>query len=144
MDETSVITIPLEIVELEDNSYHIIVPVEINGIKGDIIIDTGASVTVIDKQLVSGEEETESISELQSGSVTGQIDNIQVIHARSFIIGEQSLENIRMAIIDLDYVNQMYNNHLNRKIIGLLGCDFCVKYKVVIDYQNEVFTLKLS
>ena len=44
-------TVAVEIVGLEDNSYHLIVPVEINGIQGDMIIDTGASVTVVDRQV---------------------------------------------------------------------------------------------
>lgn len=43
------IKIPIEIVELEDNSFHIIVSLQIGSIEGDFIIDTGASVTVIDK-----------------------------------------------------------------------------------------------
>lgn len=48
--------IPIEIVELESNSYHLITPFEINGVKGEAIIDTGASVTVIDNQLLEGNE----------------------------------------------------------------------------------------
>ena len=43
--------IPIELVELEDCSYHLIVKVDIDGIAGDMIIDTGASVTVADQKL---------------------------------------------------------------------------------------------
>ena len=46
-----------------------------------------------------------------------------------------------LAAIDLEYVNEMYVKHLNRKIIGLLGCDFCVRYQVAIDYRKKEFTM---
>lgn len=130
--------IPVEIVELEDNSYHLITSVEINGLKGDVIIDTGASVTVIDKNILSGDEKHNKDVKIQSGSVTGQITDIKVIHAKHMQIGNARFKNIRLAAIDLDYVNEMYNERLKRKIIGLLGSDFCVKHAVVIDYQKKI------
>ena len=44
------VSIPLELVKLEDNSFHLLVKVEIDQIQGDMIIDTGASVTVLRKR----------------------------------------------------------------------------------------------
>ena len=66
-------TVAVEIVGLEDNSYHLIVPVEINGIQGDMIIDTGASVTVVDRQVFPEDLPEEADVQMTSGSVTGQI-----------------------------------------------------------------------
>ena len=121
-------TVAVEIVGLEDNSYHLIVPVEINGIQGDMIIDTGASVTVVDRQVTSG-------------SVTGQIHDVHLVKAAKFKIGKRTIKEMPLAAIDLEYVNEMYDKHLNRKIIGLLGCDFCVRYQVAIDYRKKEFTM---
>ena len=59
-------TVAVEIVGLEDNSYHLIVPVEINGIQGDMIIDTGASVTVVDRQVFPEDLPEEGIDELDA------------------------------------------------------------------------------
>lgn len=132
------IIIPVEIVSLEDNSYHLITPIEINGIKGDIIIDTGASVTVIDRKQLNEEEIEGAEIRMQSGSVSGQINDVKMFCARNFKIGGVSFKNMQIAAINLDYVNEMYNQHLKRKIIGLLGSDFCVKHKVVIDYQKKI------
>ena len=58
-------------------------------------------------------------------------------------IGDRKFKNLKLAAIDLKYVNDMYNRHLNRKIIGLLGCDFCVKHKVVIDYRSKELSFSL-
>ena len=65
------IKIPIEIVELEDNSFHIIVSLQIGSIEGDFIIDTGASVTVIDKLTPFSYEPLDDVSEINSGGVCG-------------------------------------------------------------------------
>ena len=139
--QAGITTVPVEIVRLEDNSYHLIVKVEIDGLRGEMIIDTGASVTVIDQKLFPGKEEDETTVKMQSGSVTGQIDNVHLIKAKEFKIGGRKIRNMQLASIDLKYVNDMYDKHLQRKIIGLLGCDFCVKYKVVINYRTKEISL---
>lgn len=135
--------IPVELVELEDSSYHLIVKVDIDGIAGDMIIDTGASVTVADQKLFQNQMLDDTSISMQSGSVSGQINNVRIIQAKCLTIGGRRLRNFRLAGIDLDYVNEMYNRHLKRKIIGLLGCDFCVRYKVCIDYSKKELTLNL-
>lgn len=137
------LVIPVEIVRLEDKSYHLIVGVEIDGIKGDMIIDTGASVTVVDQKLFAGKASEETTVKMQSGSVTGQIEDVRLVKADRFKIGNRKMKNISLACIDLDYVNNMYNQHLKRQIIGLLGCDFYVRYKAVIDYQKKELTLNI-
>lgn len=134
--------LPIEIVELEDNSYHLIVKVEIDGIQGDMIIDTGASVTVIDNQLFPEKKEAENGVSMQSGSVSGQIENVRLIQAQQVCIGNKKFKKMQLAEIDLEYVNKMYHNHLKRKIIGLLGCDFLFRYKAVIDYGKKELSLK--
>ena len=74
-------TVAVEIVGLEDNSYHLIVPVEINGIQGDMIIDTGASVTVVDRQVFPEDLPEEADVQMTSGSVTGQIHDVHLVKA---------------------------------------------------------------
>lgn len=136
--------IPVEIVKLEDCSYHLLVTVEIDGIQGDMIIDTGASVTVVDQKMFPDKANDESTVQLQSGSVSGQLNDVHLLKTDHFKIGGRKMKNLQLAGIDLDYVNEMYKKHLNRKIIGLLGCDFCVRYNVVIDYRNKTLSMNLS
>ena len=117
---------------------NLITPLEINGIQGEAIIDTGASVTVIDNDLLAGNETEPTDIQIQSGSVTGQIEDIKVIKIKEVKIGNHRFKNMLLAAIDLNYVKEMYNRQLERKIIALLGCDFCVKHCVVIDYQKKI------
>lgn len=138
------ISVPIELVTLEDSSFHLIVNVEIDGIRGDMIIDTGASVTVIDQELFPEKmSHPENTAKIQSGSVNGQIEEVTMLQADYLKIGGRKLKEIQLAGIDLTYVNNMYHQHLNRKIIGLLGCDFCVRYQATIDYSRQKFTLNI-
>ena len=59
-------------------------------------------------------------------------------------IGNHTIENIHAAIIDLQYVNSLYDKHLHRRVAGLLGSDFLVKHEAIIDYRNKELTLKVS
>ena len=100
-------TVAVEIVGLEDNSYHLIVPVEINGIQGDMIIDTGASVTVVDRQVFPEDLPEEADVQMTSGSVTGQIHDVHLVKAAKFKIGKRTIKEMPLAAIDLDYVNEI-------------------------------------
>lgn len=117
--------------------------VGIDDIEGDMIIDTGASVTVVDRKLFPAQEGEEAEVRMQSGSVSGKIDDVRIITAKRFTVSGRKLRNFRLAGIDLGYVNEMYGRHLQRKIIGLLGCDFCVRYGVCIDYRSKELTMNL-
>ena len=89
-----------------------------------MIIDTGASVTVVDRQVFPEDLPEEADVQMTSGSVTGQIHDVHLVKAAKFKIGKRTIKEMPLAAIDLEYVNEMYDKHLNRKIIGLLGCDF--------------------
>lgn len=104
------IKIPIEIVELEDNSFHIIVSLQIGSIEGDFIIDTGASVTVIDKLTPFSYEPLDDVSEINSGGVCGEINEVQLVNITALQIDNHTIENIHAAVIDLQYVNSLYDN----------------------------------
>lgn len=89
------IKIPIEIVELEDNSFHIIVSLQIGSIEGDFIIDTGASVTVIDKLTPFSYEPLDDVSEINSGGVCGEINEVQLVNITALQIGDHTIENVQ-------------------------------------------------
>lgn len=138
------IEVPIEVVELEENSFHIITTIQIGSIEGDFIIDTGASITVIDKSTPFSHEPLDDVSEINSGGVGGEITEVRLVNLPVFKIGEYTLENVHVALIDLQYVNTLYEKHLRRRVSGLLGCDFLVRHEAVIDYKNKQLTLKVS
>ena len=137
------IEIPIEVVELEENSFHLLVECEINSSqKGEMVIDTGASKTVLDKNFVDDYQKAEQEeSEVKSrGLGEGSIDT-EMAKIDSFQISDLFINNFSCALIDLSGINEMYRQYCDREICGLLGSDFLLKYNGIIDYSRRVLQL---
>jgi hypothetical protein len=137
------IEIPLILVELENENYHILIETKFSDNEPQIwVIDTGASKTVLDINLINIYTEVETpLTEIESMGIgdTG-------IETKSGIIGEmklgnESLYNLNVALIDLSQLNILYHRFTNKKISGLIGSDFLVRYKAAIDFKKLVLTL---
>ena len=128
--------IAIELVELEEDSFHIVTSVELfSGVKGYMIIDTGASKTVFDKSFLGDDiEYLDNESDLQSGGLGGAIADIQVCTLDYIKIDSFTIENPSLAVLDMSAINDLYQEHCNKRIAALLGSDFLFKYKAVIDY----------
>lgn len=139
------IRIPFEIIELESDSYHIHTKIYLpNNEVGYAVIDTGASKTVLDKHFVGDVYHFEDInSDMSSGGIGGDIDEIKLISPNYIKIEDFEILNPQIAIIDLSSINKLYEHHCNRVISGLIGSDFLVKYKAVIDYKKKQITFTL-
>lgn len=140
------IEIPIEIVELEDNSFHLLIECKINSNQtGELVIDTGASKTVLDKNFVGDYQKAEQVeSEVKSkGLGEGSIDT-EMAKVASFQIGELCIFGFSCALIDLSGINEMYRQYCNREICGLLGSDFLLQHNGIIDYSRRVLQLSVQ
>ena len=61
----------------------------------------------------------------------------------TFYLGRLKVENLKVALIDLSHINQLYYKATNLEICGLIGGDFLLKHKAVIDYKKKVLQLSL-
>lgn len=134
--------IPLQLIELENENYHILIETEfLNGESGKWAIDTGASKSVFDTNQLNHFRFTENsntdiqssgIGEVQIETQTGIIFKLK--------IGDFELNHWPVAIIDLQFVNKLYSQFTEETIVGLLGSDFLVAYSAVIDYRKLELT----
>lgn len=135
----------LKIVELETENYHIMVDGEFaDGTCSTWIIDTGASKTVLDKNL----SDYYSISEsdhpdgLQSAGINEGMVDTQVGRMKSLKLGTVQIDNLKVALIDLSHVNDIYSKYSDLRIAGLIGGDILKKYHAVIDYRKKKMILQ--
>lgn len=138
------IKIPIHIVELEPESFHIVFEAEHRSASMFLLVDTGASKTVFDKSLPEATYEiNEKHSKLETHSVGISQGELEVQHIlfKSLIINKILFRNVPSVLVDLDHINQVYEQLGKPKISGLIGSDFLIKNKAVIDYDKSLLIL---
>ena len=136
--------IPIKLIKLDEKSYHLLIVAKINKVKVNLIIDTGASRTVFDKSLLGDDlkvTEPHKSGEIQSaGIMAANIESVQGT-AASFKLGKLKLRNFQVILIDLEGINLLYKKATGKKVHGLLGSDFLLQMKAVINYDKEILFL---
>lgn len=135
--------IPLQIVELEDKNYHLIATsVFHDGTTGNWVLDTGASKTVFHKKLTSFFWELEGEhEEIHSAGIGEQALETSLATLKPFRMGNYEVARLKVALLDLTHINRLYSKATNFEICGLIGSDFLLKHKAVIDYKRKVLIL---
>jgi len=135
------IEIPLQIIELEHENYHILI--EGNFEDGSLscwIIDTGASKTVLDKNLSSYYEmiDSDDMEDFQSAGINQGMTETSVAKLNFLRFGDLKITGQKVALIDLNHVNEIYEKYTSYRIAGLLGGDILMRYQCRIDYANKI------
>jgi len=133
--------ISFDIVELEENTYHPLIKAEFRGLDEHWwVIDSGASKSVFDVSLIDYYEVGENDSVMATG--LGK----EVVETRSATIvelkiGEFSFGPLKVALVDFKHINDEYAKFSDRKIVGLIGCDFLYSQKAIIDFKQKMMVL---
>ncbi|MBN1767860.1 MAG: clan AA aspartic protease [Prolixibacteraceae bacterium] len=139
-------TVPIQLIELENENYHILIEGFLkNGKSLQWVIDTGASKTVFDANLAEHFDPDElEATEIQSAGIgEGHVETqTGILHEIYF--GQMSLSDWPVAIINLGHINKIYSQFTDIEIAGLLGSDFLLKHQCIIDFKNLQITLYVS
>ena len=136
--------LPIDIVTLgEDNSYHLFVSGVINGQKCDLLIDTGASHTIFDATLIPETTDSEWIEkEIQSAGIHAGELKSSIGRIKKFKLGDLKRVDWTVVLIDLTHVNDLYSKFISKRVAGLIGSDFLLKHKAIIDYKKKELVLR--
>ena len=137
------IIIPIELCELETGTYHPLVKARFgNEYVGWWVIDSGASKSVFDKSMAEHYQPDENPVKQATGlgkdlveTASGEIGELW--------LGQFNFGSLTIALIDLSHINQEYARFSDKQIVGLLGSDFLIRYKAIIDYGQQQLILKL-
>ena len=136
--------LPIDIVTLgEDNSYHLFVTGSINGQKYDLLIDTGASHTIFDAQLIPEVPAAEiQGQEIQSAGIHAGELKSSIGRISKFKLGDLKRVGWTVVLIDLTHVNDLYRKFTDKRVAGLIGSDFLLRHKAIIDYKKHELVLR--
>jgi predicted aspartyl protease len=122
-------------VPFEYISDHIFVSVTLGGADGLWVLDTGASMSVIDRGYAEG------LGLPLSGEILGQGAGNTVDAAFTtlppFSVGSIEFQEQQVAAIDLVW---LFRRLADIEVVGILGYDFLSRFVTKVDYANEMLT----
>ena len=139
------ISIPLKIVHVDKQGYHIFVKAKINGKVANLLVDTGASKTVLDANRIElfAERRNMILNEhISSGLGTNSMESHTIV-LKKLQVGELLFKNYEVFLLDLSHVNQTYIKLKYKPLDGVIGGDILVLSKAIIDYKKNTLTLNL-
>ena len=131
-------TVDLELLSIEGDCFHLMVNAKIGRKKIRMLVDTGASKSVFDKERLSkiiGNEEFENMEQLSTGLGTSTMQS-QMTEVSSFSIGKVKIIDSPVVVMDLSHVNESYKALGDKGIDGVLGSDFLEFHNAVIYYKK--------
>lgn len=137
--------IPLELIRLEEDNYHLAVKSLFeNGGEALWVIDTGASKTVFNISETHHYDAIPADAETTVRSAGIGADQFEttlgMLHP--FKIGDRVIKPMKVALLDLSHINTLYYHAVGREISGLIGSDFLLENRAVIDYAGLSLRLR--
>jgi predicted aspartyl protease len=140
------IVVPIDIIKIEDEGFHPHMKVKINNKTAVMLVDTGASKTVFDLELIKNyikDLESEMHDKFTTGLGTSSMVSHKAI-INKLEIGELEILNWDAVLLDLSHVNNSYEQLGIQQIAGVIGCDLLVAYKAKIDFNQSKISLKVQ
>lgn len=115
-------------------TQHLLCKARINGVKARMLIDTGASNSCLNwARMEDYAMETDGDSFEASGASEGKIAAIQSKPC-GLKLGSIKLPDFSFMILDMEHINASLKKQGAKPIDGIIGADFLLQHKVVIDY----------
>jgi predicted aspartyl protease len=139
------INVPLQIIDLNADGFHPLVNVTLDGNPFTLVIDTGASKTALDKDLLlnANEKVILNINEsLSTGLGTNTMQSYTTM-INDLRIGDLQVTSFEVAVLDLSTINIAYAQMGHPEVLGVLGGDLLMRYEAVIDYGKKTISFKV-
>ena len=122
---------------------HFEIKATINGVKGNFILDTGASSSCVGFEAIDTFKlKVKDSSILAAGA--GATDMATKMSKKNKVkIGKWKHDKVILVLFNLVHVNTALINHNSKPVDGIIGADILKKGKAVIDYEKKYLYLKL-
>ena len=137
------IEVPLQLLDIEGEGFHIMVKGMIHGKEASFLIDTGASRSVFDPStIVSFIEDIqfEKKEGMSAGVGSSDLESATFV-IDSLSIGSLEIKDYEAVALDLENIHEMYAKLSLPHIDGIIGSDLLQKNKAVINYRSKKLRL---
>jgi predicted aspartyl protease len=132
------ISVPLQLINLQDDGFHLLVEIVVFGETLFAVVDTGASRSVFDKALME-KHITELVvsDETQAATIFSTATTLQGTIPK-LKIGKLTLKDYPTVGLDLQSVTDTYVQLGHPPISGIIGGDILMQFEAKIDYKRKV------
>ncbi|RZJ19827.1 MAG: hypothetical protein EON51_16550 [Acinetobacter sp.] len=135
------ITVPLTLINLQDDGFHLLVEIVFFGEKLFAVLDTGASRSVFDKGFMEHHiQELSESQETQAATIFSTSTTLQGVIPK-LKIGGLILKQYDAVALDLQGVSDTYIQMGHPSIAGIIGGDILMKFNAKIDYKQKLLRL---
>ena len=137
------IEVPLQLLDIEGEGFHIMVKGMIHGKEANFLIDTGASRSVFDPKTISNfidDIQFEKKEGMTAGVGSSDLES-STFKIENFSIGDLEIANYEAVALDLENIHEMYGKLGLPCIDGIIGGDLLKRHKAVINYRNKKLRL---
>ncbi len=134
--------VPLEVRQFDDGGCHLFVSAYIYDHAIRLLVDTGASHTLLDKKIITTllpEVTLQPNALLATGAGTNNLKS-EIAQLPELRIGAVRLK-ATVAVMDLAHVNDTYRQAGLPEIMGVLGCDILVSNQAILNLKKERLSL---
>jgi len=123
-------------------TQHLLIKASINGVKGNFILDTGASSSCVGFESIELFllEAKKSKTKASGAGATGMFTQIAV--GNQLQLGRWKHSGFELVIFDLSHVNEALIEHKAKPVHGIIGADILMKGKAIVDYNNYYLYLQ--
>ncbi|MEW4923449.1 retropepsin-like aspartic protease [Algibacter sp. 2305UL17-15] len=122
---------------------HFEIKATINGVKGNFILDTGASSSCVGFEAIETFNLKVKDSKILAAGA-GATDMATKMSKKNKVkIGKWKHDKVVLVLFNLIHVNTALVNHNSTPVDGIIGADILKKGKAVIDYGKKYLYLKL-
>jgi predicted aspartyl protease len=123
-------------------TQHLLITAKINGVKGNFILDTGASNSCVGFESIEHFtlDAKNSKTKASGAGATGMLT--QTASNNKLQLGKWKNNKLDLVIFDLSHVNEALSHYKVKPVHGIIGADVLMKGKGIIDYFNHCLYLK--
>jgi len=137
------IDIPLQLLDIEGEGFHVMVKGMIHGKEANFLIDTGASRSVFDPNTIStfiDDLEFEKKEGMTAGVGSSDLESA-TFRIDAFSIGGLEIADYEAVALDLENIHEMYEKLGLPRIDGIIGGDLLKRYKAIVNYKSKKLRL---
>ena len=137
------IEIPIRILDIEGDGFHIMIQGRINGKEANFLVDTGASRSVFDPTNIANFIDNPQFEKKEgiTAGVGGNDLESATFDIETLSLGDLEIQHYNAVALDLENIHESYEKVHLPIINGIIGGDLLVRHKAVINYKQKKIRL---